>query len=115
MILYFVLHNSRLCDIIRLSTDYRQVAEYKRSILMASTSITAQYEALPQVAKVLIQIFLGGVIGGIYRVLKYFETKNVVTLVVGIVALVTGIGNGVFWIVDLVTEIMHNKITILAD
>ena len=47
--------------------------------------------------------------------LKFFETKNTVTLVVGIVALVTGIGNGIFWIVDLVTEIMHNKITVLAD
>lgn len=109
------MHIIRPCDIIRLSTDYRQVAEYKRSILMASSSITAQYEALPQVAKVLIQIILGGVIGGIYRILKFFETKNTVTLVVGIVALVTGIGNGIFWIVDLVTEIMHNKITVLAD
>jgi hypothetical protein len=82
---------------------------------MASSSITAQYEALPQIAKVLIQIFLGGVIGGIYRILKYFETKNIVTLVVGILCLVTGIGNGIAWVVDLVTEILHNKITVLAD
>ena len=82
---------------------------------MASSSITAQYEALPKIAKVLIQLFLGGVIGGVYRILKYFETKNIVTLVVGILCLVTGIGNGIAWVVDLVTEILHNKITVLAD
>lgn len=82
---------------------------------MASSSITAQYEALPKIAKVLIQLFLGGVIGGVYRILKYFETKNIVTLVVGILCLVTGVGNGIAWVVDLITEIMHNKITVLAD
>lgn len=82
---------------------------------MASSSITAQYEALPKIAKVLIQLFLGGVIGGVYRILKYFETKNIVTLVVGILCLVTGIGNAIAWVVDLVTEILHNKITVLAD
>lgn len=82
---------------------------------MASSSITAQYEALPKIAKVLIQLFLGGVIGGVYRILKFLETKNTVTLVVGILCLVTGIGNAIAWVVDLVTEILHNKITVLAD
>ena len=82
---------------------------------MSNTSITAQYEALPQIAKIILQIFFGGFIGGIYRILRYLETKNVVTLVVGIVCLVTGVGNLVAWIVDLVTEITSNKITVLAD
>ena len=82
---------------------------------MASSSITAQYEALPKIAKVLIQLFLGGVIGGVYRILKYFETKNIVTLVVGILCLVTGIGNAIAWVVDLVTEITSDRITVLAD
>ena len=57
----------------------------------------------------------GYLIGGIYRILRYIETKNVVTLVVGIVCLVTGIGNFAAWIVDLITEITQNKITVLAD
>lgn len=82
---------------------------------MSNTSFTAQYEALPQIAKIILQIFLGGLIGGIYRILRYLETKNVVTLVVGIVCLVTGIGNLVAWIVDLITEITQNKISVLAD
>jgi len=82
---------------------------------MANNSITASYEALPKIAKILIQIILGGVIGGIYRILRFLETKNVVTLVVGILALVTGVGNAIFWVLDLITEITNNKITILAD
>ena len=82
---------------------------------MSNTSITAQYEALPQIAKIILQIFFGGFIGGIYRILRYLETKNVVTLVVGIVCLVTGVGNFVAWIVDLITEITQNKISVLAD
>ncbi len=82
---------------------------------MASTSLTATYESLPKWAKVLIQLFLGSLVGGIYRIVKFFETSNIVTLVVGILVLVTGIGNLVAWVVDLVTEILYNKITILAD
>lgn len=78
-------------------------------------SITKFYDDLPKIAKLLIQIFLGGVIGGLYRVLKFLETKNIVTLIVGIVCLVTGIGNGIAWVVDLVTVALYNKITVLAD
>lgn len=80
-----------------------------------NNSITASYEALPKIVKVIIQIFLGGLIAGIYRILRFLETKNVVTLVVGILVLVTGIGNLIAWIVDLVTEITQNKICVLAD
>ena len=80
-----------------------------------NTSITATYEGLPKIVKILLQIFLGGIIGGIYRIIRFLETKNIVTLVVGILGLVTGIGNTILWIVDLITEIMYNKISILAD
>lgn len=80
-----------------------------------NNSITASYEALPKIVKIIIQIFLGGLIAGIYRILRFLETKNVVTLVVGILVLVTGIGNLIAWIVDLVTEITQDKICVLAD
>ncbi len=82
---------------------------------MANNSFTASYEALPKIGKILLQIFFGWLIGGLYRILRYFETKNTVTLVVGILVLVTGIGNFVAWVVDLFTEITENKIRILAD
>ena len=76
--------------------------------------ITQKYEALPKIAKVLLQLFLGGVIGGIYRIIRFTETKNVVTLVIGLLTLFTGIGNAIAWIVDLITEITQNKICVLA-
>ena len=77
--------------------------------------MTAAYEALPKIVKILLQIFLGSLIGGIYRICRFLETKNVVTRVVGILVLVTGVGNFIAWIVDLITEITSNRITVLAD
>lgn len=76
---------------------------------------TEKYEALPKIAKILLQLFLGGIIGGIYRIVRFTETKNVVTLVAGLLTLFTGIGNLIAWVLDLVTEITQNKITVLAD
>ena len=80
----------------------------------SSNSITASYEALPKILKVIIQILLGSIVGGIYRIIRFFETKNILTLIVGILVTFTGIGNFIAWIVDLVTEILFNKITVLA-
>ena len=82
---------------------------------MAKSTLTATYEALPKIAKIIIQIILGGIVGGVYRIVRFTETKNVVTLVVAIVGLVTGIGNLVLWVLDLFTEITENKITFFAD
>ena len=78
-------------------------------------TLTAQYEALPKIAKILIQIFLGAIVGGIYRIVRYLETKNIVTLVVGILTTFTGVGNAIVWVVDLITQILYNKICVLAD
>lgn len=77
--------------------------------------MTQAYESLPKIGKIILQIFFGGLIGGIYRIIRFLETKNVVTLIVGIVGLVTGVGNVILWIVDLITEILSNKITFFAD
>ncbi len=78
-------------------------------------NLTATYENLPKIIKILLQLFLGGIIGGIYRIVRFLETKNVVTLVVGLLCTFTGIGNFLAWIVDLITEITQNKICVLAD
>ena len=81
---------------------------------MNSTAITEAYENLPKFAKILIQFFLGAVVSGLYRILRYLETKNAVTLVVGIVSLISGGVFGILWLIDLITEIIHNRITVLA-
>ncbi|MBP3308913.1 MAG: hypothetical protein IJY01_08140 [Clostridia bacterium] len=80
-----------------------------------SSSLTAAYESLPRLLKIIIQLILGAIVGGIYRIVKFFETGSVVTLVVGLLVTFTGIGNLIAWICDLVTEILYNRISILAD
>ena len=82
---------------------------------MAGKTLTQSYESLDKIIKIILQIFFGGLIGGIYRIIRFTETGNVVTLVVGILFLVTGVGNFIAWIVDLITEITSNRITVLAD
>lgn len=81
---------------------------------MANDSITAKYESLPKLAKILLQLFLGAIIGGVYRILRWTETKNTTTLIVGVLALIPPV-DFVAWIIDLVSEIMNDKITVLAD
>lgn len=79
-----------------------------------NTSITASYDSLPKIAKFLIQLFLGAIVGGIYRIVRFVERKNTTTLVAGILALIPPI-SFVFWIVDLVTQITNDRISFLAD
>lgn len=81
---------------------------------MAQNAYTGWYDSLPKLVKIIVQILLGWIVGGIYRILRFLETKNVVTLVVGILGIIPGI-DVVMWIVDLVTVIMNDKITVLAD
>lgn len=80
-----------------------------------NNSLTKSYDELPFILRVIIQIIGGAVVGAIYRIVRYFETKNIVTLVVGILTLVTVIGNLIAWIVDLVTLIINGKYTVFVD
>ena len=77
--------------------------------------MTKAYNDLPKIVKIILQLFLGSLVGGIYRICRFLEKKNIVTLVVGIIALVTGIGNLIIWIADLLTIISSDKITFFAD
>lgn len=79
-----------------------------------SRKLTKAYEALPKILKVILQIFFGFLIGGIYRIIRFFETGSILCLIVGILVLVTVIGNIIIWIVDLITEILFDRITIFA-
>ena len=79
---------------------------------MAKKTLTASYESLPKIVKVILQLFLGALVGGIYRIIRFLETKNIVTLVAGVLNFV-GLGF-VFWIIDLITEITQDKISVLA-
>lgn len=78
-------------------------------------TLTKAYDGIALWIRVLLQLVLGVVVGGIYRIVRFFETKNIVTLVVGIIATFTAIGNVIFWIVDLVTLIIAKKYTLFVD
>ena len=80
---------------------------------MTNPSYTEQYEALPKIAKILLQFFLGYIVSVVYRILRYTETKNTSTLVVGILCFFCF--GTVFWVIDLITEITSNRITVFAD
>lgn len=77
--------------------------------------MTASYDSLPFILRLVIQILGGAVVGGIYRIVRFFETKNVVTLVIGLLVTFTGIGNLIAWVVDLVTLILNRKYTVFVD
>lgn len=80
-----------------------------------SNSLTATFENLPKLVKVILLIFFGWFIGGVYRIVRYLETKNILTLVAALLGLFTGVGNLIMEIADIVTEVLNNKITFFAD
>lgn len=77
--------------------------------------LTASYDELPMFLRLIIVIIGGALVGGIYRLVKWYEKRNTVTLVVGIITTFTGIGNFIIWIVDVVTTAMGRGICVLAD
>ena len=82
---------------------------------MSNSSITASYDSLPLILRIIIQLFGGVVVGGIYRIIKLVENRNLATLVVGLLATNTGIGNIIVWVVDLITLIFSGRYTVFAD
>ena len=82
--------------------------------MASKNSLTASFEKLPKIAKVLLIVFLGWIVGGVYRVVRYTETKNTTTLVAGLLGLIPPV-DFVLWVADLVTEVTSDKITFFAD
>ena len=78
-------------------------------------TLTRQYDELPLFLRVILQLVFGVVVGGIYRLVRYVESRNILTLVVGIICTFTGIGNLIAWIIDLVTLIINGKYTVFVD
>ncbi len=76
--------------------------------------IIETFENLPKLVKIILLVFLGGIISPVYRILRYVETKNLTTLIVGILCLVTGCGNVILQVIDIITEITDNKIKVLC-
>lgn len=78
-------------------------------------TLTGMYDELPWLLRLIILIIGGVIVGGIYRIVKWTETKNTATLVVGLLATFTGIGNVIIWVVDVLTTVLNGEITVFAD
>jgi len=72
------------------------------------------FDSLSQIVKLILQFFFGWLISGLYRLIKGIQEGNLVTIIVGLLALFTGVGNIIFWVVDFVTILLSNKITVLV-
>lgn len=72
------------------------------------------YRELPRWARILLAIFAGGIVHGLYRIFTFVGSKNTSTLVWGILCFVPVVGT-VLWVADLVSVIMHDKLTLFVD
>lgn len=83
---------------------------------MARIRVTDKIEEMPKVVKFLLFLFplTGWILSSVYRFFRFSETREIVTLVVGLMGLVTGIGIIFGW-VDALSELKYNKVTFFAD
>ncbi|HHU21536.1 MAG TPA: hypothetical protein GXZ51_03735 [Acholeplasma sp.] len=65
------------------------------------------WDKLPKWAKFLLAFFFGGILLGIYRIIKGH-------IIAGIIWIICG-GFVIGWIWDLVTIVLHDKVTLFAD
>ncbi|MGM9643021.1 MAG: hypothetical protein ACI3XI_07410 [Eubacteriales bacterium] len=75
---------------------------------------TEKFEELPLIVKILLFLpWTAGIVSGVYRILRYLETKNTTTLVVGILCFFCiGVVVG---IIDLITELTNGRVTVCAE
>ncbi|MDD4063609.1 MAG: TM2 domain-containing protein [Bacilli bacterium] len=64
-------------------------------------------DGLSLIVKLLLAIFVGLIIYGIYRIAKG-------KVIIGIIWIITGGLFGIGWIIDVVTILLSNKVTFLA-
>lgn len=72
------------------------------------------FDNLPRIVKLILQFFFGGIISGVYRIVKGVVEGKVVVIIVGVLALFTGVGNIIFWVIDFITLLLHDDISVLA-
>ena len=77
-------------------------------------NVIGTFESFPKWAKALLILFTGGIIPAVYRIIKYLDTKNTNTLLVGILALVPCIAP-ILAIVDIISELTDNRIKFMVE
>ena len=77
--------------------------------------LTKAFDGLSKIIRIILLLVFGVLVSGIYRIIKFFETKQPITLVIGILGTFTGIGNLALWLIDVISTIVYDKIVFLAD
>ncbi len=73
------------------------------------------YDSQNLVIKILLLIPIWGwIFSGLYRIFKFTSSKNIVTLIIGVLCFVCAVG-WIISIVDIITVALTGKISILAD
>lgn len=76
--------------------------------------MTAKIESWNKWLKAVLFFFTFGLFGIVFRVMRFVENKNSVTLVVAIISILPPLGQ-VLALIDVVTELAKDKVAILAD
>ncbi len=81
---------------------------------MNTKTLATQFNQLPYVLKLILVIMGSSIMSCLYRVFKYLETKQIVTLLAAIAIFVIPCVAPVLWVLDIVTMITKGEITVLA-
>ena len=83
---------------------------------MAKENFIDKFESLPKVVKILLFLFpiSGWALSSIYRFYFFAEKRKLITLVVGLMGLVSGIGIIFGW-ADALSELKFNKVTFFVE
>lgn len=69
-------------------------------------------DRLPWIVKLLFALPFFNIIYGVYRLIKGIDRNDLVLIIAGLVWIFAGWA--ILWIIDLVTVIVHRKITVFA-
>lgn len=78
----------------------------------AVKTATQKFDALPRVSKFFVFFYLGFILCSLYRIVKFFETQNVSTLVFGILCIALF---PFVWFLDIASILVYNKIVFLSE
>lgn len=76
--------------------------------------MTKAYNDLPQLVKIILEIFFGSLIALFYRIFVLLEEKMDTTKLLIIILIWLLGGFAYLWIIDLITVTLHNEITFLC-
>ena len=83
---------------------------------MAKKTFMDKFEHLPRAVKILLFLFpiSGWALSSVYRFFFFAEKRDLMTLVIGLIGLVTGIGIIFGW-ADALSELKFNRVTFFVE